>query len=240
MCGRFAVITLPEALSKHFELEGMIDFSVRYNIAPTQPAIVIRCPRSNAPRQAVLMQWGLVPSWAKDPSIGQRMINARSETVAEKPAYRKAFQRRRCLVPADGYYEWQKPARGKGPKQPYLIRMKDERPFAMAGLWEYWAHADGSELETFTILTCPANELNRPIHDRMPVILPAEAYDFWLNPANDDKQALSEPLGPFPSHEMTARPITTRVNNPGANGPQLWEPVQPPPPPDGPEQQSLF
>jgi putative SOS response-associated peptidase YedK len=160
----------------------------------------------------------LIPAWAKDPSIGNRMINARAETVADKPAFRAAFRRRRCLVPADGYFEWQKTGRAK---QPYYIRLADERPFAMAGLWEVWTDpATSQRLESCTVITTDANDLTRPIHDRMPVILPAAEYATWLDPQPPTTETLRDLLRPFDSSAMRADPVDSHVNNPRNDDPR--------------------
>jgi putative SOS response-associated peptidase YedK len=168
------------------------------------------------------VQWGLVPSWAKDPSIGARMINARSETAADKPSYRAAFRRRRCLIPADGFYEWAQ--RPRGPKQPVRFTVGDGEPFAFAGLWEQWASPDGA-LESCTILTTAANALVARVHDRMPVILPPEAYDRWLHTGETEARSLLELLRPIDPRRMTARPVSTTVNSPRNETPECIEPV---------------
>jgi putative SOS response-associated peptidase YedK len=168
------------------------------------------------------LRWGLIPSWAKDPAIGNRMINARAETVAEKPAFRAAFRRRRCLVVADGFYEW---ARGGKPRQPYFIRMHDDRPFAFAGLWESWQGPDEGPVESCTLLTTEPNELLEPIHNRMPLILGEDDYDQWLDPALQRPDALQPLLRPLPSDQMTAEKISTYVNSPANDDPRCIEPV---------------
>jgi putative SOS response-associated peptidase YedK len=170
-----------------------------------------------------LLSWGLIPAWAKDPAMGRRMINARAETVAEKPAFRSAFRRRRCLIAADGYYEWRKTGKTK---QPYYIRLKDERLFAFAGLWESWTgpdHSDSQPLETCTIITTRANELSQPIHDRMPAILRESDYDLWLDPAEQDRDRLTPLLEPYDSDLMIADPVSTLVNNPRNDKPGCIE-----------------
>jgi putative SOS response-associated peptidase YedK len=181
-------------------------------------------------RRLISMRWGLVPYWAEDPGIGSRMINARAETAAEKPAFRDSFRRRRCLVAADGFFEWQK---APGGKQPYLIRLEGGAPFAFAGLWDRWRGRRGRVLETFTILTTTPNELVRPIHDRMPVILPAEARSRWL--AEDaESEALRELLGPLPGEGMEAFPVSQLVNSPANDSLECLQPILPP------RQESLF
>jgi putative SOS response-associated peptidase YedK len=182
----------------------MPDLTPRYNVAPTQQIGVVRT--ADGQRELSFMQWGLVPRWAKDPKIGSQMINARAETAAEKPAFRDAFRKRRCLVVADGFYEWKKT--GGKTKQPFYIRMKDHRPFGFAGLWERWG-----ELESCTILTTRPNELCASVHDRMPVILSPNDYDQWLDQQVTDAAALQPLLDPYPSDEMAADPVGTHVNS---------------------------
>ncbi len=213
MCGRFTLRAPASVVAEQFGLFDTAPLSPRYNIAPSQTvAAVRRATESVEPaRQLVLLQWGLVPSWAKDAKVGNRLINARAETVAEKPAFRAALRRRRCLVVADGFYEWQ---RTGGKKQPYFIRLADDRPFAFAGLWERWEGPDHAALETCTLITTEANELMAPIHDRMPVILSPDDYDRWLDPAIQKPEHLQPLLRPYPSDAMVAYPVTTHVNNP--------------------------
>ncbi|MCB9009711.1 MAG: SOS response-associated peptidase [Ardenticatenaceae bacterium] len=225
MCGRFALMTSTEQLAMQFDVPetavNALPPSVpRYNIAPTQPVAAIRLAE-NGQREFTFFRWGLVPSWAKDLNIGSRMINARSETVAEKPSFRTAFKRRRCLIPADGFYEWQKQGSGK---QPMFIRPVAERPFALAGLWEVWRDPDGSALQTCTILTTTPNELMAPIHNRMPVIVEPEDFDLWLNPEPNPEQGLHL-LRPYPAEKMTAYPVSTTVNNPRNDVPDCIQPL---------------
>jgi len=238
MCGRFTLRTPASIVAAHFGVLEVPPFAPLFNIAPTQPMAVVRHLSGEpvSPRDLAWMHWGLIPSWAQDRSMGARMINARAETVAEKPAYRAAFRRRRGLVAADGFYEWQRPeqtaelttgrAAKRGPggakKQPYYIRLREDRPFAFAGLWETWESPDGSPLDSATILTTEANELMRPIHDRMPMILAPEDYARWLDPATDPGE-LSALLRPYPSDEMTAYPVSTYVNSPTHDGPRCIE-----------------
>ncbi len=220
MCGRFTLRTPTPVLIKEFYLSAGPRLTPRYNVAPTQDVAVIRNdPRKR--RQLSLVRWGLVPSWAKEISIGSRMINARSETVAEKPSFRAAFQRRRCLIPADGYYEW---SHEGSKKQPNRIRMKDERPFAMAGLWERWKNpADGVAIETCTILTINSNELTSKLHDRMPVILNQHDFDMWLDVEFEQREFLESLLVPYPSDEMKFDRVNPFVNNARNEGPQCIE-----------------
>ena len=209
MCGRFTLHSRLNLLLQQFAIEAGPELNPRYNIAPTQQVSVVR--NTNATRELVPLRWGLVPFWAKDSKIGNRMINARAETVASNPSFRNAFQSRRCLVPADGYFEWQRPGNHK---QPFYIRMEDGRPFAMAGLWERW-HADQADsLETFAIITTESNSMTHDIHDRMPVILSPDAYEVWLDPEFTGKEALESFLRPYESDEMVAEPVSTLVNSP--------------------------
>ncbi len=205
-----------------FELDEKPDPAPRYNIAPTQPVATVAWDRNRKRRWFRRLHWGLIPAWADDPSIGNRMINARSETVAAKPAFRAAFRERRCLVVADGFYEWQKLARGK---RPFLIRMRDGKPFAFAGLWEHWESPDGATIASCTILTTEPNELLMPIHNRMPVILPRCDHGRWLDPSVDKADALEPLLCPFRSGEMIAVPVSTRVNNPSFDDPACIDPI---------------
>jgi putative SOS response-associated peptidase YedK len=193
----------------------------RYNIAPTQPVAVVR--QSELGRALGVVQWGLVPSWAKDPTMGSKMINARAETVAEKPAFRAAFKQRRCLVLADGFYEWQ-PTSTRQPKQPFYIHRQDDEPFAFAGLWEYWEGADGA-LETCTIITTEANELVSPIHERMPVIIAPDDYAQWLDPTTKQATPLQELLQPYDSDALEAYPVSHAVNNARNESPKCIAPV---------------
>ncbi len=201
-----------------FDLAPDYSWAPRYNIAPTQEIAALRAGGEKGSRSLVALRWGLIPSWAKDPNIGNRMINARAETVAEKPSFRNAMKRRRCLVLSDGYYEWQKQG-PKEPKQPFYICMEDERPFAYAGLWESWKDPSGKRLESCTIITTEANSLTRPIHDRMPVILPGDSYDHWLDPTLLDAAELQPLLTSFPSDEMKTFPVSTLVNSPRNDDP---------------------
>ena len=225
MCGRFTLFEPDKILSKEFGAPISFVLSPRYNIAPSQSILAVRPSMKRKGREAALLHWGLVPHWAKDPSIGNRLINARSETVAEKPAFRRAFRERRCLVPADGFYEWQKLERKK---QPFYIRMRDERPFAFAGLWEQWEGAGEGVIETCTILTTAANDVLKPLHDRMPVILPPSAYDLWLDSGISDQDRLTPLFRPYPDREMEAFPVGTIVNNPKMEDPRCILPMDSP------------
>ena len=230
MCGRFTLRSPAGVVAEQFALFEVPPFAPRFNIAPSQPVPVVRLAlRGPQPqRELVWLRWGLVPGWAKDPAIGNRMINARSETVADKPAFRTALRRRRCLVAADGFYEWQRPlpkAAGRR-KQPYFIRLRDDRPFALAGLWELWEGPDHSHVESCTLLTTEPNELIRPIHNRMPVILAVDDYPRWLDPAIEKPEPLAPLLRPYPSDQMTAYPVSTLVNSPANDDPRCVEPVR--------------
>ena len=209
MCGRFTLATPGQTIAEAFELQAAPELKPRYNISPTQPVAVIRAV--GAGRELAMLHWGLIPSWSKDAAIGSRMINARGETVAEKPSFRTPFRSRRCLILADGFYEWKRDGERK---QPYHICMADRRPFAFAGLWDRWAPRDGEPVESCTIVTTAPNELMAPIHDRMPVILPAAAHARWLDPTVREKERLQELLQPFDASSMRACPVSPRVNNP--------------------------
>lgn len=221
MCGRFTLRATPEQLAELFDLPETPPAVPRYNIAPTQPVFAVRTNPHIGVREATFFTWGLVPSWADDPSIGSRMINARAETVAEKPSFRAAYKYRRCLIPADGFYEWQKTQEGK---QPHLIGMADGAPFAFAGLWEHWER-NGSEIESCTILTTDANALVSPIHNRMPVILDPADFDEWLSPKIQGGDKLRHLLRPFPEERMKAYPVSTLVNNPRNEDPSCVTPL---------------
>ena len=228
MCGRFTLRTPAGRLIDHFESEFPDPIEARYNIAPTQPVLAVRVSANGGMRMAVPLRWGLVPSWAKDPSIGYRMINARGETVSEKPAFRAAFRRRRCLIPADGYFEWKKIG---SIKQPYLIRLSGHEPFGMAGLWESWRDREtGRSVETCTIITTDANSLTRPVHDRMPVILAPHDYARWLDPAVQDADDLTSLLRPHQAAGLCMEPVSTYVNSPRNDDLRCTEPVDGAPP----------
>lgn len=223
MCGRFTLFDTAASLAEAFEVAEVPSLSPRYNIAPSQAVAAVRIPPSGGAREVVLLRWGLIPSWAKDPSLGDRMINARAETAAGKPAFRSAIRRRRCLVPASGFYEWK---RTNGRKQPYYIRRPDGKPFGFAGLWESWEGPGQAAVESCTILTTSANELLLPIHDRMPVIVSPADYDLWLSPEVRDPEELARLFRPCPPEEVTAFPVGTAVNNPKTDSPQLIEPLR--------------
>ncbi|MFN8493881.1 MAG: SOS response-associated peptidase [Caldilineaceae bacterium] len=226
MCGRFTLSTPASELAQIFDLPEEPTLVPRYNIAPTQPVGLVRMQPQTQAREWALTLWGLIPSWAKDPGISASLINARSETVTEKPAFRAAFKRRRCLVPASGFFEWQ---RQEKRKQPYYITLRDDAPFAIAGLWETWHSPDGSELQTFTLLTTEANELMEPLHNRMPVIVAPEDYATWLGSGKDDPpqylDQLRHLLRPYSADAMKAIPVSTFVNNTRNEGAQCIEPL---------------
>ena len=218
MCGRYTLKTPTNVLAELFEIEEYPSaLNPSYNIAPTQEVAAV--VEEDDKRKLEMFHWGLIPSWAKDPAIGNKMINARAETASEKPSFRSAFKKRRCLILADGFYEWQKTDSGK---QPFYIHMKDGSPFAFAGLWEDWKN--GEEIRSCTIITTDANDLMNEIHHRMPVILPPENYGVWLDPDFDEKEPLMDLLKPYPSDEMEAYQVSRRVNRPANNEPSCIEP----------------
>jgi len=225
LCGRYTLSVPLSNLVDSFDIEPpTFDYPPRFNIAPTQDAPVIAQDRAG--RRMGVLRWGLIPSWAKDRALGSRLINARSETVAEKPAFRTAFQRRRCLVPADGFFEWkrgEKGGAGEGTKVPFWIYRADRKPFLMAGLWEKWEPGGGAPVVSFTILTTEAAPGIRGIHARMPLILPAEAYEAWLDPDSRPEDLL--PLLRSSQGEIHAHPVSTLVNSPRNDVPECIEPV---------------
>ncbi len=219
MCGRYELHTHPAALALAFGLPFPPDIHPRYNIAPMQDVPVIR-NSADGVRELAQMRWGLVPRWAKDPSIGARMINARGETVAEKTAFRKSFERHRCLIPADGFYEWQAQARGR--KQPMRVARRDGAPFAFAGLSERWLSAAGEVVDSCTIVTTAANTLLRPLHERMPVIVPPDEYARWLDNTGEPPRDLIAAIDP---DVLTVHPVSMRVNAVRNDDASLIEPV---------------
>ena len=234
MCGRFTLTSPVDQIASLFGVDELPEeVHARYNIAPTQPVLALRRGEGGeGAREAVMLRWGLVPFWAKDRKIGNRLINARSETVHEKNAFKGAFAKRRCLIAADGFYEWRKeegPSK-KGKKQPYRIRRADGAPFAFAGLWERWSPkgAEGGEggevVESCTILTTAPNALVAPLHDRMPVILAQEEFELWLD-AQAGREELRPLMDPFPGDEMEAYPVSTQVNSPGNEEPGCIAPL---------------
>lgn len=222
MCGRFTLTADPNDLREAFPwLNIPIDVLPRYNVAPSQPVAVIPNDGKNSLDYYV---WGLIPSWAKDPSIGNRMINARAETLTDKPSFRNAFRRRRCLILADGFYEWKSVPAQKN-KTPMYIHLKGKKPFVFAGLWEDWNPPDGSRVLSCTIITTEPNELLKEIHNRMPVILPESAYQTWLEPGEPNLAALQSLLQPYPADQMHAYPVSTLVNSPANESLQCILPV---------------
>lgn len=222
MCGRFTQTASPQVIAQQFAITNPPLFTPRYNIAPSQPIAAIRIDSDTTTRTLVMLRWGLIPSWAKDTKIGNQCINAKAETVAEKPSFRSAFKKRRCLVAATGFYEWQVQGRTK---QPMWIGLRSKLPFAFAGLWEHWQPTEGEPLETCTIITTEPNDLMAPIHNRMPVILPPAAYEQWLDPAFQQIEPLKALLRPYSSEDLIAYPVSTLVNNPRHDAPQCLEPV---------------
>jgi putative SOS response-associated peptidase YedK len=219
MCGRFAFYSPHEAVTRLFGVVAAPEIEPRYNIAPTQFVAAVR--ETNGPRGLAMLYWGLVPSWARDKAIGARMINARAETLVEKPSFRTAFRRRRCLVLADGYYEWQRQA---AVKQPYFIGFVDGAPFGMAGLWERWRDpATGEPLESCCIVTTSPAPAVAHVHDRMPAIIPPAAHAEWLDPRNEATDRLARLLGPCDLPGLQARPVSRRVNDARNQGPDLIE-----------------
>jgi len=207
MCGRFKLSANRQRLKDTFPLWEFPDLTARFNIAPTQPVLAVR-QEDNAKPQGAFLRWGLIPSWAKDMKLSASLINARADSVATKPSFRNAFKRRRCLILADGFYEWRQ---GTKPKQPFHIRRSDGQPFAFAGLWERWAGEQ--PIDSCTIITTDANDVVRPVHDRMPVILEPRDYARWLDPTSADPGVLQEMLRPYPPELMATDAVSTFVNN---------------------------
>jgi putative SOS response-associated peptidase YedK len=231
MCGRYAMISAPETIRARFGYPETPNFPPRYNIAPTQPIAIVRLAEGR--RQFALVRWGFIPSWVRNPATVSLMFNARGETAADKPAYRAAMRRRRCLVPADGFYEWR---RDGGRKRPYWIYPRGGGPIAFAGLWEVWNGPNGEEMETAAILTTRANRTLAPLHERMPVVIRPEAFDFWLDP-NVDVASAAALIAPAPDDLLEAREVSGMVNRAANDGPALLasvseapEPVEQPKP----------
>ena len=217
MCGRYSLVASIADLEGRFGFDGAdVAYSPSYNVAPTQGVLTLVA--ENEARRAVRMRWGLIPSWAREASIGSRMINARAETVAEKPSFRTALRRRRCLVLADGFYEWRRTSAGK---RPMRITMASGEPFAFAGLWDTWRNPQEETVTSCTIITTVANDLLRPIHDRMPVILPRDAEEFWLDHDVREPEVLREVLIPYTPDALAAYEVSTLVNSPANDGPEL-------------------
>jgi len=221
MCGRFTLTTDLDRLEERFAFRAAhLSYTPRYNIAPSQPVLTLIDAQEH---RAGFLRWGLIPSWAKDPGIGDRMINARAETVAEKPSFRRALQKRRCLVLADGFYEWRKEGKKK---TPLLITLKSREPFAFAGLWETWKSPTGEAIHSCTIITTTPNTLLESIHNRMPVILPREVEARWLDRTVEDPQAWLQLLTPYPAEAMAAYPVSQLVNSPRNDTPACIEPLE--------------
>jgi putative SOS response-associated peptidase YedK len=211
MCNRYVFQTTPDDAADRYDASIEDRWEPSFNIAPQSDAPVVR---QNSPRRITLLHWGLVPHWADDTSIGSKLLNARAETVDEKPAFRDAYRQRRCIIPANGFYEW---TGKKGTKQPFYLTVPDQDIISLAGLWEHWQQ-DGDEVISFTIITCPPNELVSEVHDRMPVILEQDDEDDWL-----DGTADKAVLDPYPADKMALRPVSRRVNSPTNDGPELIE-----------------
>ena len=215
MCGRFTLTINIKTVAEKFGVEPTLEAAPRYNVAPTQNVVSIL---RNGSAHLAELRWGLIPSWAKDESVGSRMINARAESLTEKPSFKGLLRSKRCLIIADGFYEWKQE---NGFKTPMYITMKDHEPFAFAGLWDSWKSPDGQQLRTCTIITTEPNEVVAPIHDRMPAILLPEALDAWLDTSVKDEHLLTHWLAPYPSDEMTARAVSRLVNDPKHDSPEL-------------------
>jgi putative SOS response-associated peptidase YedK len=220
MCGRYAITTAPEAMRQLFGYMEQPNFPPRYNVAPTQPVPIVRLHQGK--RQFALVRWGLVPAWVKDPKTFSLLHVARGESVNEKPAFRNAMRRRRCLVPADGFYEWSEFGERK---RPFFIRARSAGPIAFAGLWETWEGPNGEEVDSVAIITTPANRLIGAIAQRMPAILPAGAFDLWLDCAAVDAQTAAAFIVPAPEAMLEAYPVSTAVNRTANDGPELIAPV---------------
>jgi len=221
MCGRFALIASAPRLARLLGLVQVPEMAPRYNIAPSQPVAAVRATPDGA-RRMDMLRWGLIPAWAKGPKPDYRMINAKAETLAERPAFRVAFRRRRCLIPADGFYEWQ---RLKDRKQPFYISRRDDDPLAFAGLWEQWSGDGDPVVESCTIMTTTANETVAPVHERMPVILEPGDFERWLDPSLGDVRLLQPLLRPWDPEALQALPVSSFVNSPRNEGPRCIQPM---------------
>lgn len=222
MCGRYTLHTPPKQISVHFQLQQSQKIAPRFNIAPSQEVSIIRGDSQH--RELAMVRWGLIPSWAKEKKSRYSMINARAETITTKPAFRGAFKHRRCLIPADGFYEWKTTATGN--KQPYYICYRNSELFAFAGLWERWEGEQGKFIDSCTIIVTDANELIQPIHDRMPVVLEPADYETWLNPDNKNVSILASLLKPNPSEKMESYPVSLQVNSPKNENPECIVPLK--------------
>ena len=222
MCGRFVRKLYTEDIASEFDVDEVAaDLAPSYNVAPSQQVAVVM---TDEKKRLVSMKWGLVPAWSNDPSIGNRLINARAETLADKPSFREAFTRQRCLVIADGFYEWQKRGRTS---QPYFIHLKTDRPFGFAGLYDMWTSPEGELITTCTIITTEPNEVMKTLHDRMPVILAKQVEDAWLDPYNPDHASLAQMLRPYPAAEMQLHTVSPLVNSPANDSPECMAPADP-------------
>jgi len=217
-------MALGKLVAEQFQLDDEPDLEPRYNIAPSQQVVAVCRDPETTKRGLRMFRWGLIPFWAKDRNIGYKMINAKAETVAEKPAFRAAFEHRRCLLPANGFYEWKR-QEGRKTKQPHFIHMKDGKPFALAGLWEHWKSAEGEVIESCTILTTNSNDLVQLLHDRMPVIIAPQDYESWLDTTIEDTENLKRLFAPYPSEAMEAYEVSTMVNKPSNEDPRCIEAV---------------
>jgi putative SOS response-associated peptidase YedK len=220
MCGRYTLHSSPERIKEHFHLQHSQEIAAHFNIAPSQWIPAVR--QGPQGRELIKLRWGLIPSWSKEEKTAYSMINARAETVATKPAFRSAFRSRRCLIPADGFYEWKTTA---GRKQPYYIRRRDSELFAFAGLWERWEGEGGKYIESSTIIVTVANPLLQSIHDRMPVILKPADYERWLDPKVQEAETLISLLHPYPAEEMELYPVSRKVNSPANDNPDCIAPL---------------
>jgi len=222
MCGRYVFTSPLEAIQRMFKFDQMTNLAPNYNVAPTHEMPIVRSDKRGQNHELTKARWGLIPHWAKDEKIGYSTFNARADTVATKPAFRDAYKKQRCLVPANGFFEWQKTGTGKKDKQPYLIRLRGGDLFAFAGLWSWWKNPAGEEITSYTIITTEPNELLKPIHNRMPVILSPTHYEWWLDPEADGVELLK----PFSADEMEAFPVSKRVGLVKNNDPELIEPLR--------------
>lgn len=220
MCSRYSLTEPSDAVSKLFRCGSVEPYPPRYNIAPTEPILIVR-HSLKAEREAVLVRWGLIPSWTKDPAGFSTLINARCETITGKPSFRASVRHRRCLIPADGFYEW---TGAKGHKLPHRISHNTRKLIAFTGIWETWLGGDGSEIDTAAIITTEANQDMRHLHDRMPLILESKDFERWLDCSSGSVEPVRVLLGPTLSGRLTTSPVSRRVNNPHADGPDLWQP----------------
>jgi len=237
MCGRFS-LTLPvKTIAEFFMIQAKSGLVPRFNIAPTQPVLTVFRESGLPPRQAGLMHWGLIPAWARDKKIVAKLTNGRCETLVEKPSLRGSYKYRRCLIPTDGFYEWERSGKVK---QPFYFYLADNRPIAFAGLWEHWSSTEGDEITSCTIITTDANPVMAPIHHRMPVMLDRSDFDLWLDPAVNDRRDLAHLLVPYAGDDLVLHAVSTYVNKAGNEGPRCTAPIQQPPPGQDPLQLNLF